>query len=56
MKTSYRSLNKLSCFIKAHKDNLPESSKRNVVYKIDCSYCNASYVGQTGRQLKNLRT
>jgi predicted GIY-YIG superfamily endonuclease len=51
MRISYQSLNKLSRFIKVHKDPLPDSSKRNVVYKINCKSCDASYVGQTGRQL-----
>ena len=51
MRISYQSLNKLSRFIKVHKDPLPDSSRRNVVYKINCESCDASYVGQTGRQL-----
>src|SRR5436190_12795753 len=51
IRISYQSLNKLSRFIKVHKDPLPDSSKRNVVYKINCKSCDASYVGQTGRQL-----
>ena len=48
---AFYSLNKLSMFIRVHKDPLQDSSKRNVVYKISCNDCNASYVGQTGRQL-----
>ena len=51
VRLSYRSLNKLSSFIKTHKDSLPTQNKRNVVYKINCSSCEVSYVGQTGRQL-----
>ena len=50
VRLSYRSLNKLSSFIKTHKDSLPTQNKRNVVYKINCSSCEVSYVGQTGRQ------
>jgi len=49
---SFFSTNKLSSFIKVHKDPLPKLSKMNVVYKISCKNCDASYVGQTCRQLK----
>ena len=48
---SFFSLNKLDNLIKTHKDKLPYVSHSNVVYKINCNNCNASYVGQTGRQL-----
>lgn len=34
------------------KDVLPNNHKKNVVYKIMCKNCDASYVGQTGRKLK----
>ena len=51
LRLSYRSLNKLNGLIKTHKDTLPNLNKKNVVYKINCSDCDASYVGQTGRQL-----
>lgn len=50
-KLAFYSLNKLRSFIKVHKDPLPDSSKRNVVYKISCNDYDVSYVGQTGRQL-----
>jgi len=43
--------NKLNSFIKTNKDDLSLTQKCNVVYKISCSECNASYVGQTKRQL-----
>jgi len=43
--------NKLNNFIKVHKDKLPSLSRPNVVYKINCSNCEASYVGQTKRTL-----
>lgn len=48
---TFYSINKLGNFIKVHKDSLQNTSKRNVVYKILCKDCDASYVGQTGRQL-----
>ena len=39
-------------YIKVQKDICPHTSKSNVIYKISCNNCDASYVGQTGRQLK----
>jgi len=48
----YRILNNLGGFIKAHKDKNDYYDNNNVVYKISCNECNASYVGQTKRQLK----
>ncbi|KYN19367.1 hypothetical protein ALC57_08283 [Trachymyrmex cornetzi] len=48
---AFFSLNKLSCFIKAQKDCLTTFLKKNVIYKIKCSDCDASYVGQTKRTL-----
>lgn len=36
-------------YIKIHKDILPKSTRSNVIYKLND--CDASYVGQTGRQL-----
>lgn len=50
-KVSFFNLNKINSFIKAHKDPLPDYKRKNVVYKIKCKNCNASYVGQTKRQL-----
>jgi len=50
-KTSYYNINKLE-IIKGHKDNIPKLSQMNVVYKLSCRDCDASYVGQTGRTLK----
>jgi len=52
LKLAYQSLNKLNKFIKVHKDPISNSHKKNVVYKISCNDCDASYVGQTGRLLK----
>ncbi|KYN17404.1 hypothetical protein ALC57_10305 [Trachymyrmex cornetzi] len=48
---AFFSLNKLSCFIRAQKDCLTTFLKKNVIYKIKCSDCDASYVGQTKRTL-----
>ena len=44
--------NKLDKFIKTGKDILDSMHHCNVVYKIDCHDCDASYVGQTKRQLR----
>jgi len=52
-KLTFSCLNKLNKFIKVHKDLLPTLSRSNVVYEIDCSNCDASYVGQTKRLLKD---
>jgi len=49
---SFYSINKLGTVIKGHKDTLPNSSQMNVVYKLNCKDCNASYVGQTSRLLR----
>ena len=49
---AFFSLNKLGRIIRVQKDALPSNLKKNVVYKIVCKDCDASYVGQTGRRLK----
>ncbi|KYQ55827.1 hypothetical protein ALC60_05264, partial [Trachymyrmex zeteki] len=43
--------NTLKCLIKRGKDKLDLLSNQNVVYKISCDDCEASYVGQTKRKL-----
>jgi len=48
---SYYSMNKLRNIIRPQKDRLPKQHHRNVVYKISCKDCDASYVGQTGRKI-----
>lgn len=47
----FRCLNKLSNFIKVHKDRNKLECNCNVIYKIYCKDCDASYVGQTKRKL-----
>jgi len=51
-RVAYFSINKLNQSIKTQKDPLNNMFKKNVVYKIDCSNYDASYVSQTGRKLK----
>jgi len=50
-RVAFACYNKLNKFIKVHKDTLPISARPNVVYKINCLNCDASYVGQTKRAL-----
>jgi len=45
-------LNKLTAFVKRHKDKNMLEVNNNIVYKIFCNNCNASYVGQTKKQLR----
>jgi len=52
LRMAYRGINKLNRFIKVQKNVLLQSSQSNVIYKIDCKDCDASYVGQTSRCLK----
>jgi len=33
------------------KDPMPDLQRRDDVYKIPCTACNSSYIGQTGRKL-----
>ena len=53
IRVSFHSPNKMGKYIKIEKDINTHTSKSNVVYKISCNNCDASYVGQTGRQLKS---
>ena len=49
---AYSCGNSLNKFIKKGKDKIDNLCRSNVVYKIKCLECEASYVGQTKRQLK----
>jgi len=49
---AYTGFNKMNNIIKVHKDPLKNDNKCNIIYKIDCNNCDASYVGQTSRQLQ----
>lgn len=51
-KVAFTLTNKLNKFIKTGKDPLSSDDQSNVVYKISCKDCNATYVGQTKRKLK----
>jgi len=42
---------RLNDLIKRHKDKNPMNLNNNVIYRISCKTCDASYVGQTKRQL-----
>ncbi|EFN68160.1 hypothetical protein EAG_12640, partial [Camponotus floridanus] len=48
----YKCFNRLTKFIKAHKDKTPSHHNNNIIYQIQCKDCDATYVGQTKRQLK----
>lgn len=43
---------RLDCLIKRGKDVLDNANRTGVVYKIDCTQCEATYIGQTKRHLK----
>jgi hypothetical protein len=47
----YRCLNKLNRYIKTHKDKNNSNNQNNVIYRICCKDCDATYIGQTKRQL-----
>ena len=51
-KTSYSCIRTLNTFINTGKDKLTLMSHNDVVYRISCKECEATYVGQTKRQLK----
>ena len=47
----FSTINKLNSIIILGKDKNVKYNNANVVYKINCNNCNASYVGQTSRRL-----
>ncbi|KYN09170.1 hypothetical protein ALC57_18725 [Trachymyrmex cornetzi] len=53
VRASFHSPNKMGKYRKVQKDSLSKNSKNNVVYKISCENCDATYVGQASRQLKS---
>lgn len=52
LKLDLKCINNLNRFIQIPKDKTRPLEKNNVIYKIQCIDCDASYVGQTKRQLK----
>jgi len=50
IKLGLRNLQKLNRFVKVHKDINNKENCNNVIYKIYCKNCDASYVEQTKRQ------
>jgi len=48
----FRGFNKLNNIIRVQKDQVEHPQRNNVVYKIICKNCDASYVGQTKRQIR----
>jgi len=50
-KLVFFSLNKLGRITKGQKDILPTKCNKNIVYKLSCKNCDATYVGQTKRKL-----
>ena len=48
----FRKLKNLNGFIKAQKDRNEHNNNSNVIYKLSCNDCDATYVGQTKRQLR----
>lgn len=51
IKIGYRCLRRLNGYIKPQKDKNELSNNSNVIYKINCRDCNATYIGQTKRKL-----
>jgi len=41
----YKCLNNLKNFVREHKDKIELNANNNIIYKICCKDCNASYIG-----------
>ena len=52
VRVCYRPAMTLRQMISKPKDRVPSIQKSGVVYKIPCASCPASYIGQTGRKLR----
>jgi len=48
----FRILNKIEKIVRIQKDQTEYTKKSNIVYKISCKDCDATYTGQTKRQLQ----
>ena len=51
IETTFRPQNTLRKILSRPKDTIPTTNKSGVVYQISCQDCEASYIGQTGRNL-----
>src|SRR5580765_1475188 len=51
LNVAYNVPKKFNTLIKRGKDRMPINNRTEVVYKLDCKNCNASYIGQTKRHL-----
>ena len=49
---AYKRINNFRGFNRDYEDVYPKLFHTDIVYKIDCRDCEASYIGQTGRCLK----
>jgi len=51
IKLSNKSRNTLGSKLSKLKDNIPSTSRTNLVYRIKCNNCTKNYIGETGREL-----